>query len=225
MKQLREESMKYGQTLTQKLATSQSGQNLLHIGTSLSTLPPDLQQLVSCLHPLVVTCETVESKQIQQLEYYTNKVYEIQSIQQRVVYTNQLIESFQDLQAAESIVKKQLGKLQQQKKNSSSGNNMITSKTNNNVRTPPSSIGFGNRPKQQQLQNQQNGDEDGLDEDFFVDNDVEREYGTSFSILFDRCICFVFFLSMFFLHSSYSFLFCLLPYLFPNVSCCTFFQT
>ena len=39
---LREISNQHSQALTQKLANSQSGQNLLHIGSSLSTLPPDL---------------------------------------------------------------------------------------------------------------------------------------------------------------------------------------
>jgi hypothetical protein len=47
LRQLREESNQLNQELPKKLASSQSGQNLLHIGSSLSTLPPDLHSLSS----------------------------------------------------------------------------------------------------------------------------------------------------------------------------------
>lgn len=104
LKQLRDDSLKHGQVLTQKLASSQSGQNLLHIGTSLSTLPPDLNQLVTHIHPIISATENSEKNQIQLLENLIEKQKEIKATQQRIVYAKQLELLYQDLVVAENIV-------------------------------------------------------------------------------------------------------------------------
>lgn len=50
---LRTQSQTLSSNLTARLASSPSGQSLLHIGPSLSTLPPDLQMLMDSLKPML----------------------------------------------------------------------------------------------------------------------------------------------------------------------------
>lgn len=65
---LQERSATLSSTLTARLASSPSGQSLLHIGPSLSTLPPDLQSLLSSLDPIVK--QIAEYKHLNQQELF-----------------------------------------------------------------------------------------------------------------------------------------------------------
>jgi hypothetical protein len=103
-KQLQQQSAQLSAALTQKLATSQSGQNLLHMGTSLSTLPPDLHVLLQNLHPILSATEALEKTVAAPLE----KVTAVQAVigQQQARGRAALVaaETYQDLVAAERIV-------------------------------------------------------------------------------------------------------------------------
>ncbi len=57
---LKSQSATLASTLTAKLASSPSGQSLLHIGPSLSTLPPDIQSLLASLEPMLHQIEEYE---------------------------------------------------------------------------------------------------------------------------------------------------------------------
>jgi hypothetical protein len=92
--------------LTAKLASSQSGQNLLHIGTSLSTLPPDLHSLLTQLHPVLSSAESTEKQYLQRLERLVQCGNEIRLEERRVQHAKDCAELYQDLLAAESVVKK-----------------------------------------------------------------------------------------------------------------------
>ena len=107
-KQLREQSAKHSQILTQKLATSQSGQNLLHMGTSLSTLPPDLHSLLQNLHPILSAAESSEKQQIAQLDEVVKTRHEILHQQQRCRQAQAAADIYQDLVAAEMTVQRDL---------------------------------------------------------------------------------------------------------------------
>eukprot|EP00569_Conticribra_weissflogii_P009422 CAMPEP_0171371436 /NCGR_PEP_ID=MMETSP0879-20121228/8638_1 /TAXON_ID=67004 /ORGANISM="Thalassiosira weissflogii, Strain CCMP1336" /LENGTH=188 /DNA_ID=CAMNT_0011880033 /DNA_START=50 /DNA_END=613 /DNA_ORIENTATION=- len=65
---LRAQSHALSTELTKKLATSRSGQSLLHIGPSLSTLPPDLALLSESLAPLLKEVEEYEKCNRDELE-------------------------------------------------------------------------------------------------------------------------------------------------------------
>lgn len=106
LRTLREKSNQHSQVLTQKLASSQSGQNLLHIGTSLSTLPPDLHSLLTQLHPVLSAAETTEQLQLQKLQGLVKHANEIRSEQRRMVHASECAELYQDLLAAERDVKR-----------------------------------------------------------------------------------------------------------------------
>ena len=104
--QLREQAAQHGQILTQKLATSQSGQNLLHMGTSLSTLPPDLHNLLTQLHPVLAAAEQVEETQLQALQQFVAAATDIRSQQRRVAHAAACADSYADLVAAEGAVQR-----------------------------------------------------------------------------------------------------------------------
>ena len=106
LKDLKEKSNKHSQILTAKLATSQSGQNLLHIGTSLSSLPPDLHSLLTQLHPVLSSAEATEKQFIQRLEKLVVCGNEIRSEQRRVEHAMECADLYQDLIAAEHVVKR-----------------------------------------------------------------------------------------------------------------------
>ena len=107
-RQLREQSASHSQILTQKLASSQSGQNLLHMGTSLSTLPPDLHLLLQNLHPILSATETTEKQQRAQLEQIVQTRQEICHQEQRCQQAETASEIYQDLVAAERTVRRDL---------------------------------------------------------------------------------------------------------------------
>jgi hypothetical protein len=106
LKDLKEKSNKHSQILTAKLASSQSGQNLLHIGTSLSTLPPDLHSLLTQLHPVLSAAETTEKQYVQRLEKLVECGNEIRYEQRLVEHTKECSDLYQDLMAAEQVVKR-----------------------------------------------------------------------------------------------------------------------
>lgn len=104
LKELREKSNKHSQLLTAKLASSQSGQNLLHIGTSLSTLPPDLHSLLTQLHPVLSSAETTEKVHHEHLSKLVRFGNAIRHEQRRVVYAQDAADLYEDLAAAEKVV-------------------------------------------------------------------------------------------------------------------------
>jgi hypothetical protein len=104
LKDLKARSAKHSQLLTAKLASSQSGQNLLHIGTSLSTLPPDLHSLLTQLHPVLSAAENTEKLLIQRLEKLVACGNEIRVQQRRVEHAHECADLYLDLLAAEKIV-------------------------------------------------------------------------------------------------------------------------
>jgi hypothetical protein len=103
-KQLQQQSAQLSAALTQKLATSQSGQNLLHMGTSLSTLPPDLHVMLQNLHPILSATEALEKTVAAPLEKVTAVQAVIGQQQARGRAALAAAETYQDLVAAERIV-------------------------------------------------------------------------------------------------------------------------
>lgn len=106
LRTLREQSQKHSQALTQKLATSQSGQNLLHIGTSLSTLPPDLHSLLTQLHPLLGETEESEKECFELLQKLVACANEIRILQRRVDNAQECAQLYEDLEASERDVER-----------------------------------------------------------------------------------------------------------------------
>ena len=106
LKTLRDQSNKHSQALTQKLATSQSGQNLLHIGSSLSTLPPDLHALLTQLHPVVTAAESTEKQHLQALQKLVSCGNEIRSERRRVEHARDCSDLYSDLLSAEKDIKR-----------------------------------------------------------------------------------------------------------------------
>lgn len=104
LRQLREASAQHSQILTQKLASSQSGQNLLHMGSSLSTLPPDLHHLLQQLHPFVATVEQLERDQMNRLEKLVQAASKVQHKSRRMQKANAAADLYADLLAAEKAV-------------------------------------------------------------------------------------------------------------------------
>jgi hypothetical protein len=106
LKTLREQSQKHSQALTQKLATSQSGQNLLHIGTSLSTLPPDLHSLLTHLHPLLSDIEDYETSSVELLQDLVHRANEVRILQRRMEHARECAQLYEDLQASEQTIQR-----------------------------------------------------------------------------------------------------------------------
>lgn len=111
---LRQESQKDSQLLTQKLASSQSGQNLLHIGTSLSTLPPDLHSLLTQLHPILSAAEGSEQEQLQTLRELVQAAKEIRLVERRIQHAAECADLYADLLAAEHSLQQRKQQQQQQ---------------------------------------------------------------------------------------------------------------
>ena len=112
---LRDQSNKHSQALTQKLATSQSGQNLLHIGSSLSTLPPDLHALLTQLHPVLSAAETTEKLYSSNLQKIVAAANDFRLEQRRVDHGNECADLYDHLCAAEDHIK--LLQMRQTKRN------------------------------------------------------------------------------------------------------------
>jgi len=105
LRDLKNQSSKHGQALTQKLASSQSGQDLLHIGTSLQSLPSDLHAMLQQLHLVVSSAESSETKYLQQLKDLVQVGMGIRHEQRRVAQAKGCADLYRDIQAAERIVK------------------------------------------------------------------------------------------------------------------------
>ncbi len=138
LRTLRDEANKHSQVLTQKLASSPSGQNLLHIGSSLSSLPPDLHTLLSTLHPIVSAVESSEQRHLQNYQQLLSKRQDIQWATTRIQDAKECAELYQDLTAAERHVQNQLQWLrqqqqQQQQQQVNHNNNGNSSSNSNNA--------------------------------------------------------------------------------------------
>jgi len=111
LQSLREQSNKLSQELTQRLATSESGQNLMQIGPSLSTLPPDLHSLITCIQPLLndveeyVEANSVELNRLQQYQL------DIEACSTRAQHARQCASIYEDLCAGERDVQRDLALL------------------------------------------------------------------------------------------------------------------
>ena len=105
LKDLRAKSNKHSQLLTARLASSQSGQNLLHIGTSLQTLPPDLHSLLTQLLPVLSCAETAEKEYLQRLERLVDCGTRIKVERRRVGHARECADLFRDLVVAEERVR------------------------------------------------------------------------------------------------------------------------
>jgi hypothetical protein len=103
-KQLREESAKHSAILTQKLANSDSGQNLLHIGTALSSLPPDLHSALTSLQPLTAATAASEEHQSDQLADILKCRKEIEHQRRRCHQALSAVDVYSDLVAVESTL-------------------------------------------------------------------------------------------------------------------------
>lgn len=106
LRQVRDAAQEHSQVLTQKLASSPSGQNLLHIGTSLSTLPPDLHTLLTHMHPFVNVLEGFENDQRKALATLVEKAMAIRQDQHRVRTAQRAADLYADLTSAESCIEK-----------------------------------------------------------------------------------------------------------------------
>eukprot|EP00934_Nitzschia_sp_Nitz4_P003069 Nitzschia sp. Nitz4//scaffold3_size479765//179980//182571//NITZ4_000074-RA/size479765-processed-gene-1.441-mRNA-1//-1//CDS//3329550680//3059//frame0 len=106
LRELKEKSNKHSQILTAKLASSQSGQNLLHIGSSLSTLPPDLHSLLTQLHPVLTAAEATEKQYLQHLQKHVDLANRIRTEQRRISHATECADLYRDLLATELVVKR-----------------------------------------------------------------------------------------------------------------------
>jgi len=104
LRQLQQQSAQLNQELTQKLASSQSGRNLLHIGSSLSSLPPDLHSLLQQLHPVLSASESTEKVFQHDLVTLTDKAGAIRQQQERSKAAAECAHLYADLLAAEHKV-------------------------------------------------------------------------------------------------------------------------
>lgn len=102
---LKERSQQLSQSLTQKLATSQSGQNLLHIGPSLSTLPPDLHSLITNLQPLKKDIELFQDKCFEEYKLLNDCSNNIEYMLRRCKNSNECANMYTDLVSAEHDIK------------------------------------------------------------------------------------------------------------------------
>jgi len=127
--QLRHQSQDLSTELTKKLATSRSGQSLLHIGPSLSTLPPDLTSLLEALSPLVTQVEQYEAENRSELERLVNQGREVQCAMKKRDFSVQCAEIYSDLMGAEEVLRR---KQQQQQQQPQEKEQSTASKTKNN---------------------------------------------------------------------------------------------
>jgi hypothetical protein len=136
LKQLRQDSAALSQSLTQKLANSQSGQNLLHIGPSLSTLPPDLSTLLTNLSPLLDDVTDYERANLAELTRIVDAGTAIRLAQRRADHASDCTDLLQDLMAAETNIKRdsdvRLAAISAQ----SSSKGSINGTSNNNTDSP-----------------------------------------------------------------------------------------
>lgn len=104
LKSLQEKSNNLSSTLTARLASSPAGQSLLHIGPSLSSLPPDLQTLLSNLEPMVN--QVAEFKLLNQREFHriVSTANTIKLEYRRNVHARECADLLQELEVSERIL-------------------------------------------------------------------------------------------------------------------------
>ena len=110
LSQLKTQSQNLSTELTKKLASSRSGQSLLNIGPSLSTLPPDLTSLIDALSPLLSEVSTYESTNIDELTKLVNQGKVVQCTIQKQEYAMKCSEIYNELVSAEEILKMDAGR-------------------------------------------------------------------------------------------------------------------
>lgn len=110
---LKGKSNKHSQILTAKLASSQSGQNLLHIGTSLQTLPPDLHSLLTQLHPVLSCAETAEKEYLQRLQKFVECGNDIRFEERRGGNARECAGLYEDLLAGENRLREDPSQLRE----------------------------------------------------------------------------------------------------------------
>jgi hypothetical protein len=115
LRKLRNESNAHSQLLTQKLAESQSGQNLLHMSTRLSTLPPLLHSLVQNLHPALAAAEGLESSSVEKLQKIRRQLTDIRVEQRRSEAAAECADLCRDVLSAERILQQIRQKKQQER--------------------------------------------------------------------------------------------------------------
>mmetsp|Transcript_24321 Transcript_24321/g.36236 ORF Transcript_24321/g.36236 Transcript_24321/m.36236 type:complete len:892 (-) Transcript_24321:125-2800(-) len=101
---LKSQSATLASTLTAKLASSPSGQSLLHIGPSLSTLPPDLQSLLASLEPMLKEVEEYEKMNQTELIRVVTAGKLVETECRRAAHANECRALLADLIAAEAVV-------------------------------------------------------------------------------------------------------------------------
>jgi len=110
LSQLKTQSQNLSTELTKKLASSRSGQSLLNIGPSLSTLPPDLTSLIDALSPLLSEVSNYESINIDELTKLVNQGKVVQCTIQKQEYAMKCSEIYNELVSAEEILKIDAGR-------------------------------------------------------------------------------------------------------------------
>lgn len=101
---LQERSATLSSTLTARLASSPSGQSLLHIGPSLSTLPPDLQSLLSSLEPILKQVAEYKHLNQQELSRIVSTGNSIKKEFRRNVNARECADLLKELVSVEKIV-------------------------------------------------------------------------------------------------------------------------
>jgi len=101
---LQERSATLSSTLTARLASSPSGQSLLHIGPSLSTLPPDLQSLLSSLEPILKQVTEYKHLNQQELSRIVSTGNSIKKEFRRNVNARECADLLKELVSVENIV-------------------------------------------------------------------------------------------------------------------------
>lgn len=106
LQQLKTQSHELSTELTKRLATSRSGQSLLHIGPSLSTLPPDLSSLIDALTPLLGEVQNYESLNRSELERLVGEGQRVQTAIRKREFAIECAEIYSDLIGAEEVLRK-----------------------------------------------------------------------------------------------------------------------
>jgi hypothetical protein len=162
LRQLRQASQEHSQILTQKLASSQggsAGQNLLHIGTSLSTLPPDLHNLSTQLHPVFCnTVENVERNHILALQALVQQATAVRAAGRRVTTAAEAADLYADFCAAEKSVRLLQSSLRRNGAGGSGGSGASAGYFDGKKKG-------GQQQRHTSRQSQQNGDDDESDND------------------------------------------------------------
>ena len=101
---LQERSTTLSSTLTARLASSPSGQSLLHIGPSLSTLPTDLQSLLSSIEPILKQVAEYTHLNQQELSRIVSAGNSIKKEFRRNVNARECADLLKELTSVENIV-------------------------------------------------------------------------------------------------------------------------